>query len=368
MLETFMRRPGQVLSRDQLLEHAWDLRLRETSNVIDVYVRDPRERSTAVRAGLDQDRPRVGLRLCEERRREPHPDPRPADAAVCGCDGRGARRAWRVRLSPGGARRCCSRPIKLLLRAGDRGDVEAGQGQSRRPSTAETRRPGVSLAQVLDARGAVLISQPSGLAPLIEPWRGRGWSPRAGRSARRCRFQAGVGALAAARRVPGGKGNKVRGALVLGSSLDVPDESREGLRHGAALRRRLSPLLLATVAGYILAGAALRPVEAMRRKADAISAATPGSRLPVPPTRDEVSRLAETLNEMLARLEAAFDRSSRPVRRRGEPRAADAARSPPYRARACAAPAAVAGRARGGAPLCRRRRQTGSRRSPKTCC
>jgi len=44
----------------------------------------------------------------------------------------------------------------------------------------------------------------------------------------------------------------------------------------------------------------------MRRKAASISAATPGSRLPVPVARDEVQRLAETLNDMLARLETAF--------------------------------------------------------------
>ena len=49
----------------------------------------------------------------------------------------------------------------------------------------------------------------------------------------------------------------------------------------------------------------------MRRKASAISAATPGNRLPVPPARDEVSRLAETLNEMLERLETAFEHERR---------------------------------------------------------
>ena len=39
LLETFMRRPGQVLSRLQLLEHAWDFAYDNRSNVIDVYVR-----------------------------------------------------------------------------------------------------------------------------------------------------------------------------------------------------------------------------------------------------------------------------------------------------------------------------------------
>jgi heavy metal sensor kinase len=67
-------------------------------------------------------------------------------------------------------------------------------------------------------------------------------------------------------------------------------------------------LNLATAAGFLLAGAALRPVERMRRRAAEISAETPGERLPVPETRDEVERLGKTLNEMLGRLEAAVAR------------------------------------------------------------
>jgi two-component system, OmpR family, response regulator len=44
LLETFMRRPGQVLSRLQLLEHAWDFAFESRSNVVDVYVRYLREK------------------------------------------------------------------------------------------------------------------------------------------------------------------------------------------------------------------------------------------------------------------------------------------------------------------------------------
>ncbi len=39
LLETFMRRPGEVLSRLYLLEHAWDFAYDNRSNVVDVYVR-----------------------------------------------------------------------------------------------------------------------------------------------------------------------------------------------------------------------------------------------------------------------------------------------------------------------------------------
>ncbi|MDT7573184.1 MAG: two-component system, OmpR family, response regulator [Actinomycetota bacterium] len=44
LLETFMRRPGQVLDRFQLLEHAWDYEYENRSNVVDVYVRYLREK------------------------------------------------------------------------------------------------------------------------------------------------------------------------------------------------------------------------------------------------------------------------------------------------------------------------------------
>jgi two-component system, OmpR family, response regulator len=44
LLETFMRRPGIVLSRSRLLEYAWDYGLDNRSNVIDVYVRQLREK------------------------------------------------------------------------------------------------------------------------------------------------------------------------------------------------------------------------------------------------------------------------------------------------------------------------------------
>jgi two-component system OmpR family response regulator len=44
LLETFMRRSGQVLTRLQLLEHAWDFAYENRSNVVDVYVRYLREK------------------------------------------------------------------------------------------------------------------------------------------------------------------------------------------------------------------------------------------------------------------------------------------------------------------------------------
>ncbi len=66
------------------------------------------------------------------------------------------------------------------------------------------------------------------------------------------------------------------------------------------------PLLLAVLAGiaWRVVGAALRPVEALRSSAERISGTGQDTRLPVPPSRDEVHDLAVTLNSMLDRLEA----------------------------------------------------------------
>lgn len=44
LLETFMRRPGEVLTRHHLLEHAWDYAYERRSNVVDVYVRYLRDK------------------------------------------------------------------------------------------------------------------------------------------------------------------------------------------------------------------------------------------------------------------------------------------------------------------------------------
>jgi two-component system, OmpR family, sensor kinase len=67
-------------------------------------------------------------------------------------------------------------------------------------------------------------------------------------------------------------------------------------------------LLLAALAGYWLASAALRPVGAMRSEAAEISRLGSGRRLPVPPAGDELSELGGTLNEMLERLERSAER------------------------------------------------------------
>jgi heavy metal sensor kinase len=98
--------------------------------------------------------------------------------------------------------------------------------------------------------------------------------------------------------------------VVVGTSLEQRGDALENLLTALLIGGPLA-LLLASLAGYGLATAAFRPVESMRREAEAVSAAEPGRRLPLPPAQDEIARLGETLNGMLGRLEAALARERR---------------------------------------------------------
>jgi heavy metal sensor kinase len=98
-----------------------------------------------------------------------------------------------------------------------------------------------------------------------------------------------------------------RRVVVVGASLEDRDDALAGLV-GQLLVVAPVALGLASLLGYGVATAALRPVESMRAEATAISAAAPGRRLPLPPAHDEIFRLGETLNEMLERLERAIER------------------------------------------------------------
>jgi signal transduction histidine kinase len=103
---------------------------------------------------------------------------------------------------------------------------------------------------------------------------------------------------------------EARTVVIVGASRDDRDEALQSL---AALLLAGGPLalLLASLAGYGVAGAALRPVDEMRRRAAEISQVGSGERLPVPSADDELGRLGSTLNAMLARLEASAERERR---------------------------------------------------------
>jgi len=95
-----------------------------------------------------------------------------------------------------------------------------------------------------------------------------------------------------------------RVAVYVGSSLESAQEVT------GRLTRLLwfgLPLVLALMAGavWLVVGRTLRPVERIRAEVAEISERALDRRVPLPGTGDEVQRLAETMNEMLDRLESA---------------------------------------------------------------
>jgi signal transduction histidine kinase len=95
--------------------------------------------------------------------------------------------------------------------------------------------------------------------------------------------------------------------VIVGQSLEDRARALDNLA-GVLLIGGPAALLLASLAGYLLTGAALAPVEAMRRRAAEISADDLGQRLPGAGGDDELGRLGRTLNEMLERVDAAVAR------------------------------------------------------------
>ena len=99
------------------------------------------------------------------------------------------------------------------------------------------------------------------------------------------------------------------GALiaVVGATTSDREEALSGVRRAFALGGPFA-LLLASAIGYALGGRALAPVEAMRSRAREITLDQAGERLPRPAAKDELRNLADTLNEMLDRVEDALQR------------------------------------------------------------
>ncbi len=164
---------------------------------------------------------------------------------------------------------------------------------------------GEAYAQLLDARGHVVDATAPLTTAVVLP-------PADLRAARRGTVFANVPALPGLNEpsrllaTPVVRGGR-RLVLVVGATRENRAETLARLRDELLIAGPVA-LVLATLSGYLLAGLSLRQVDSMRLRAASISAATPGERLPVPHTRDEIERLGETLNAMLQRLEAGLER------------------------------------------------------------
>ena len=163
---------------------------------------------------------------------------------------------------------------------------------------------GTTLAQLFGPSGQLRHSQPRSLPPLV----GREGLSEA-LAGQRIWLDKQLPGKPGEWRVLALPNSSRNGVAVLARSLGPRAESLDHLRHELLIFLPLA-LLAASLGGYALAAGALRPVELLRRRAEAVNAGEP-STLPVPPARDEVSRLALTLNDMLARLQAAFEHERR---------------------------------------------------------
>lgn len=94
---------------------------------------------------------------------------------------------------------------------------------------------------------------------------------------------------------------------IAGTNVHDTDDVVHDVAHALVI---VAPLIviLAALGSWMLAGAALRPVERLRRDASDLAAAPQRGRLQVPATGDELAALADTLNELLERLQRSLAR------------------------------------------------------------
>jgi two-component system, OmpR family, sensor kinase len=193
-----------------------------------------------------------------------------------------------------------------------RADVLAGQIRTAGPDvpaiSARLIEPDEAFVQVADASGRILHSS-SIVAehPLLDP--GAIAAVADGRAAFFDRRIPPIDDVTRILAVPVEHAGS-RYVLMAGSSLQ--DRRDQLLQLGSTLAAAgVLGLALISFGGWMLVGAALRPVDRMRREAAAVSAAEPQRRLPIPPGDDELTALATTVNDMLERLHLAIEHERR---------------------------------------------------------
>ncbi|HKX68498.1 MAG TPA: ATP-binding protein [Intrasporangium sp.] len=184
--------------------------------------------------------------------------------------------------------------------------AEAGQ----LPGLLEVDSVDRTVLQAVGANGRVLASSPqlAGLGPIT------GSLPISAPSGARTIQLALSGSEPALFRVVSIVTDTPSGRVVTlgGSSLEDADESLTSLT-SLMLAGLAVALLVSGVVTWIVVGRALQPVEAIRSEVDRITSTDLGRRVPVPPSRDEVTRLATTMNQMLDRLHTAVEQQRRLV-------------------------------------------------------
>ena len=186
-----------------------------------------------------------------------------------------------------------------------RAAVAVLSGPADRPGAPPLVDPDEAFAQVLDRSGRVLdaTAAVSG-SPLVSPAvAGSLTGPTY-----LTRSFAGAEAPARLLAMPAGSGRPE--VIVVGATLGNRADALHQLVTMYAVAGPVG-IGLSSLAGWALAGVALRPITRIRRRADAIVHTDPSARLPVPATGDELSRLSTTLNSLLARMQEALEREHR---------------------------------------------------------
>ena len=185
--------------------------------------------------------------------------------------------------------------VAALVQQADSGLAESGSGRLNETDN--------SFAQVLRTNGTVLDSTPGVDQPALTAAELRGLGSGA---ILQDRHAAGIeGSVRLLARPVLAEGQRL--VIVVGVTLSDREEALTGLLGAFAIGGPIA-VLLASGIGYLLASFGLAPVERMRRRAEQVTLERSGERLPLPEAVDEIHRLGETLNAMLARLEQSFER------------------------------------------------------------
>ena len=209
----------------------------------------------------------------------------------------------------------------LLLRGAVQGsltrevDGTARQGARQVAALADTNQlprtvlAGTLTVQVLRPDGQIVAASPTvdRLVPLLSPARAAA-AARSGSAVLLDGRPFGIPYLMRVVAVPASGGE-----IVLSGAAYT--QVRDSMRTLTGALLVGTPLLLLLLAGvtWLVVGSTLRPISALRRGAQVITATGVTRELPVPEARDEVRVLAVTLNDMLTRLDAAQQRQRRLV-------------------------------------------------------
>ena len=196
-----------------------------------------------------------------------------------------------------------SRPILMVVTDSDDRTVDQGDLHDQSAVSPD------SFVQVLDPSGRVLASSPGLPSRPLAP------EPVLARLAASSRVgfeQFLDGAVGERVRMLAMSADRPDGRYVVtvGSSLATTEAAEDRVRAGL-VGGGVVVVLLASLGAWVLAGAALRPVERLRAAVAGVPPDAPGRALKVPATRDELAALAATLNQLLGRISRSLERERR---------------------------------------------------------